>query len=164
MYAFRQEKKGADGLKRLLSVTVNSPEFSLVLYTFFYHFAWEILQAPLFENMGTIDHWKGTQICLRATIGDVLMTIFIFGAMGLLYRSRFWYLELTAGKYLLYIALGEGMTLVFEWLATARWDRWQYDQSMPVLPLLGTGLLPLLQWLIIPSVVLWQLRKQGRVA
>jgi len=31
---------------------------------------------------------------------------------------------------------------------------------MPVLPILGTGLLPLLQWLVIPSLILWQLGKQ----
>lgn len=132
----------------------------MVLLSFLYQFAWEILQAPLFEKMETIGHWEGTQICLRAAVGDVFMMVLIFAIMGLLYRSRRWYMRLTPAKYLLYIALGEGVTIVFEWLATVHLDRWQYIQSMPVLPLLGTGILPLLQWLIIPSLVLWQLRKQ----
>jgi hypothetical protein len=31
---------------------------------------------------------------------------------------------------------------------------------MPRLPVIGTGLLPLLQWLVIPPLVLWFVRRQ----
>jgi hypothetical protein len=33
-------------------------------------------------------------------------------------------------------------------------------KQMPRLPLLGTGLAPLLQWLLIPPLVAWLVRRQ----
>jgi len=41
-----------------------------------------------------------------------------------------------------------------------RGSRWAYSEAMPHLPVLGTGLLPLLQWLVIPPLVLWFIRRQ----
>ena len=38
--------------------------------------------------------------------------------------------------------------------------RWEYAEAMPRLPLLGTGLAPLLQWLLIPPLVIWLVRRQ----
>ena len=35
------------------------------------HFAWEILQAPLFTSMSGSSHLDGIRICLQATLGDV---------------------------------------------------------------------------------------------
>ena len=35
-----------------------------------------------------------------------------------------------------------------------------YNEAMPRLPVLGTGLLPATQWLIIPTIVKWFVRRQ----
>ena len=53
-------------------------------------------------------------------------------------------------------------TIALEWLATNAWDRWQYAARMPTLPVLGTGLTPLLQWLVLPLLLLWLVRRQLR--
>lgn len=37
---------------------------------------------------------------------------------------------------------------------------WQYTEAIPTLPLLGTGLSPLLQWSLLPPLVLWLVRRQ----
>jgi hypothetical protein len=39
-------------------------------------------------------------------------------------------------------------------------NRWDYSDAMPRLPVMGTGLLPLLQWLAVPLLVLWFVRRQ----
>jgi hypothetical protein len=50
------------------------------------------------------------------------------------------------------ILFGLGYTIMSEWLNTAVWVSWSYSSVMPVLPWLGTGLSPLLQWLVVPAL------------
>ncbi len=52
------------------------------------------------------------------------------------------------------------VTVIAEWVATERLRLWAYADRMPVLPLLGTGLLPLLQWMILPPLVVWFVQRQ----
>lgn len=44
--------------------------------------------------------------------------------------------------------------------ATVIAERWTYAEHMPVLPVLGTGLLPLMQWLILPPLIVWLVYRQ----
>lgn len=44
--------------------------------------------------------------------------------------------------------------------ATEIQQRWQYAGRTPTLPLLGTGLTPLLQWNLLPPLILWLARRQ----
>ena len=60
----------------------------------------------------------------------------------------------------IFIGVGLVATIIFETLATGELGRWAYNDAMPMLPLLGTGLLPLLQWLALPPLVLWFVRRQ----
>jgi hypothetical protein len=64
----------------------------------------------------------------------------------------------------MYWAVGISNTIVLEWLATGSLDRWQYSVVMLWLPVLGTGLLPLLQWTLLPAVILVLLQRQVRGA
>ena len=50
--------------------------------------------------------------------------------------------------------------IIVEALATGPLKRWTYDEAMPRLPILGIGLLPLLQWLLLPPLVVWIVRRQ----
>jgi hypothetical protein len=56
----------------------------------------------------------------------------------------------------------EGITVAIEWLATEVWHRWSYAADMPTLPLVGTGLVPLLQWLVLPPLVVGLVCRQLR--
>ena len=57
-------------------------------------------------------------------------------------------------------AIGLIVTIALEYWATQIGGRWEYAEAMPRLPLLGTGLAPLLQWLLIPPLVIWLVRRQ----
>mgnify|MGYP006946484152 FL=1 len=63
-----------------------------------------------------------------------------------------------------FLIIGLGITIVFEYLATGPLNRWAYASLMPVVPLLEVGLAPLLQWLLIPPTLLWIVRRQLRGA
>ena len=50
------------------------------------------------------------------------------------------------------VLFGLCYTIYSEWLNTVVRESWEYSTLMPVLPPLGTGLTPVLQWIIIPVV------------
>lgn len=58
------------------------------------------------------------------------------------------------------IGVGIAITAIFEFLATGILNRWQYSNLMPTLPIVGTGLTPLLQWLLLPPLILWFVKRQ----
>lgn len=60
----------------------------------------------------------------------------------------------------IFLGVGIAVTIIFEALATGMLEHWAYNDAMPPLPVLGTGLLPLLQWLALPPLVLWFVRRQ----
>ena len=50
------------------------------------------------------------------------------------------------------VGFGVGYTIFSEWLNIVVRKSWQYSELMPVVPFIDTGLSPLLQWIIIPSL------------
>jgi len=54
------------------------PEVDLIVKSFLGHFAWEILQAPLFASLSGSDHFVGIANCLKATIGDLATALAAF--------------------------------------------------------------------------------------
>ena len=50
------------------------------------------------------------------------------------------------------ILLGLGYTVFSEWLNVRIRQTWSYTEAMPLLPPLGTGLAPFLQWVIVPGM------------
>jgi hypothetical protein len=59
-------------------------------------------------------------------------------------------------------ALGMGYTIFSEWLNIVVRESWAYSDLMPVVPVIETGLSPLLQWLIVPLVALWLARRAAQ--
>jgi hypothetical protein len=54
---------------------------------------------------------------------------------------------------------GLGYTIYSEWLNTEIRGSWAYTRWMPQLPLIGTGLSPLAQWIVVPSLAFWWARR-----
>ena len=50
------------------------------------------------------------------------------------------------------VILGVGYTNLSECLNVQILRRWSYTAAMPVLPLIGTGLTPLFQWVVVPGL------------
>lgn len=51
---------------------------------------------------------------------------------------------------MLTIVFGVLYTIFSEWLNVVIRQTWAYAELMPVVPVIGTGLSPLLQWIAIP--------------
>lgn len=141
-----------------------NPELNLFFVSFLVHFVWEMWQLPYYEGIAGISHVEAVRGCTQASLGDGLISVIAFWAAAALTGTRHWYLNLRPGAFLTYLAVGVAITILMEWLATGALERWHYDAAMPRLPLLGTGLLPVLQWLLLPPLTLALMRRQTRSA
>jgi hypothetical protein len=135
------------------------PEVDLLVLSFLGHFAWEILQAPLFASLSKTDHFAGIALCLKATSGDLAIAIAAFWCAALVGKGRNWVANTGASAPVVFFAVGLLATVGLEYLSTEVTGRWAYDGAMPLLPVLGTGLSPILQWAIVPMLVLWYMRR-----
>lgn len=135
---------------------LNAGVVALGAVSFFVHFVWEMWQVPFYQGMSSSSHGEVVWLCTRATLGDVVIALTALVPPVLVFRrglARL--LVLRAGPLLLYLATGLVVTMGLEYHATEIADRWQCKDLMPRLPVLGTGLLPLLQWLVLPVVTLF---------
>ena len=55
--------------------------------------------------------------------------------------------------------IGAVYTVFSEWLNVAVRKSWAYSSLMPVIPPLDTGLLPVLQWVVVPMLASWSNRR-----
>lgn len=133
------------------------------LLTFLFHFAWEILQAPLFARMPVMTHWQATLVCLKATFGDVGIALASFAAGAVSDKQWQWFVDPSKRALAAYVATGVLITIAFEWHAVHWAGRWAYSDLMPLVPFLQVGLAPALQWVVLPLAVLFFLRRHRPV-
>ncbi|KAA0686145.1 MULTISPECIES: hypothetical protein [Azospirillum] len=147
---------------RILHRIVECPEVNVGVFAFLLNYPWEFWQVPLFVGMASAPHWEAVKFCTRATLGDAAIMLVAFWFVALLAGSRRWILSPSGRQILVFIAVGVAITVLFELLATHVLDRWQYAGAMPVTPVLGIGLSPLAQWIVLPPLVVWFVRRHLR--
>ncbi|MQA67107.1 MAG: hypothetical protein GEU76_14600 [Alphaproteobacteria bacterium] len=148
------------GIRHALHRISLVPEFNVAGFGFLLNLPWEFLQAPFFEGLPTKPHWEAVQLCTLAAVGDAAMLVAAFWITAAAARSRSWILRLAGSQVALFMSIGLALTVVFERLATGILGRWTYSDAMPILPAVGVGILPLIQWIMLPPVLLWLVRRQ----
>jgi hypothetical protein len=146
-------------VRRALGRLLDLPELNVWFFAFLVNYPWEFLQAPWYQAMSEMPHWEGVKFCSWAAVGDGLLAIVAFWAVAL-FRSRGWLRRPTPGTIAGFTAIGLALTIAVEWLATDVWGRWSYGADMLTMPLLGTGLAPFLQWLLLPPLVVGIVARQ----
>lgn len=136
------------------------PETNVALFAFLLNLPWELWQIPLFKNMPSLAHWDGVIQCTRAALGDAVIALLAFWLVAAATRRRKWIRRPSGTTLAAFVAIGLIVTIALEYWATQIGGRWEYAEQMPRLPLLGTGLAPLLQWVLIPPLVVWLVRRQ----
>lgn len=148
--------------RRMVGALTGTPEFNVATFALLLNFAWEILQAPLYAGMAGMPHAQMTQACLQATFGDMVIMLLAYGAVAVVARARRWIVAASGWQLALFVAIGLLITAVIEWLATrGHWVQgWNYLPAMPLLPGTGIGVAPLLQWVLLPLLTVWFVRRQ----
>ncbi len=113
------------------------------------NYAWELAQTPLYEGIGSFSRllWH----CLLASLGDGLLVLLIYAAGWIAFRQSDWYVRPGWRGYLLMLATGLLIAVAIEWVAMGVADQWRYSERMP--RVLGIGLAPIAQMLILPPLI-----------
>ena len=153
--------KGAS-LRAAVRALVTGPEVTVGIFALLLNFPWEILQAPLFADMRSLPHATATMACLQATFGDMVIMLLAHAVVAIQARNRRWMLATNGKQLMLFVAVGLSITVLIEWLATrGLWlSNWSYSPAMPLLPGTDIGLVPMLQWLLLPLLTVWFTARQ----
>ena len=139
------------------------PEFNVFVFAVLLNYPWELMQVPLYRGMPDAAHWDAIKICTRAALGDGVIMLLAYWGAALLVRDRSWIGRPRVAPTLSFVGIGVAITVVLERLAVvsnnANWG-WRYADTMPIVPVLKIGLAPLLQWLILPLLLVWFVSRQ----
>ncbi len=139
---------------------LNAPEFHIVIFAFLLNFIWELVQMPLFAGAADFVPYQTIFHCMKATLGDVVISLVAFAGACRIARSRTWIISMNKSDIVCFLAIGLVITIVFELLATGPLNRWEYGELMPVIPVIGIGVTPVAQWVILPLLQLWFVKRQ----
>jgi hypothetical protein len=112
--------------------------------------AWEFAQMPLYTLWQTATPGEIAFAAIHCTIGDAMIGGFAMIAALMLVAPAGWPETGRIRVLATALAFGLAYTVFSEWLNVHVRESWAYSALMPRLPPLGTGLSPVLQWLILP--------------
>lgn len=117
---------------------------ALVLAAFGLNWLWEMVQMPAYVEMAGRSWLETALPCAVASLGDVAVTLALYG-LGALAAGRWrWAVEPRWNVDVAGAALGGLVATALECRFLAA-GRWSYNERMPVVPIWGVGLWPLLQ-------------------
>jgi hypothetical protein len=124
---------------------------------------WEILQLPLFTIWQEGTPWQQAFAVAHCTLGDVLIAAAALALALFMVRHR-WPAEHFTLVAMIAIVIGLCYTAFSEWLNVYVRGTWTYSRFMPVVSLgdANIGVVPLLQWWIIPSVSFFLVRRYAK--
>jgi hypothetical protein len=115
---------------------------------------WETLHLPLYTIWTTGSVREKAFAVIHCTIGDAMIAGLALLVALAVAGSYDWPFRRGQLVFTVTLVLGIAYTIYSEWMNTIVRQSWAYSPLMPVLPKTGTGLSPLLQWLVVPSVAL----------
>ena len=134
---------------------VNQQDFmqlfwSITMCSFILHFTWEMLQMPLYNKM--LLGWKSTLFCALASVADTIMVLLIYYGFALLYKNNWWMTRPRLYRLLILVIAGGAGAALGE-LRHINLGTWSYSAQMPMIPALKVGLVPVLQFMLLPGVI-----------
>ena len=129
------------------------PEIPLIASAFFLNFFWEMVQSPFYDDINRKTYVEILVSRLHCTLGDVLIVLGSYWIVAWVVKNRHWVIDFRARDVVGFTLLGIGYTIVSEWVNVDIRGAWGYGASMPRVPLLGTGLAPFIQWVVLPPLI-----------
>lgn len=115
------------------------------------NYAWELTQSRLYS----IESYVGTGwlSCFVASLGDGLMVLLLFCAAWLMTGARDWPMPARPRGYVTMMVGGAALAVVVEWIAVQVSHAWIYTEAMPRIPGTDIGLVPVLQMIVLPPLI-----------
>jgi hypothetical protein len=122
--------------------------FKLFIWSVALNYPWEMLQMPLYKAMSFSDPLSWL-ICFKASLGDGVIIVMIWGIGYLTFRNRSWFQIKRIMPVAVLLFSGAIFAVVIE-IHAIRTGRWGYTELMPLAPYIEVGLSPLLQLITLP--------------
>jgi hypothetical protein len=116
---------------------------------------WEFAHMPLYTLWETGTPREIAFAALHCTGGDVLIAASALLAALIVFGSSQWPEANYRLVGLATVLTGLGYTVFSEWLNIEVREAWAYSDLMPVIPVIGAGLSPIAQWIVLPVIALW---------
>ena len=123
--------------------------FALVL-AFVLNFSWELVHCPLYEGCG-YDPLHVAFLGLAA-LADAIMAALLYLTFALVYQDGLWVRQVTWRRVFWLVMIGGAGAVLTEIVHLAA-GNWVYTDRMPLIPGLGVGLSPLLQFAVLPFLI-----------
>jgi uncharacterized membrane protein len=120
--------------------------FALVL-AFVLNFSWELSHCPLYVGCGYDP--RHVAFLSLASLADAIMAALLYLGLALVYRDGFWVRQLTSRRAFWLVIIGGAGAALTEVVHLAV-GSWVYTDRMPLIPGLGVGLSPVLQFAVLP--------------
>lgn len=135
-----------------------APELRLVCLALPMELLWEIAQFPLYTVWHQNDWGYILYGLAHCTLGDIMILLVLYWLIALVRRDRHWidYRSLGAGA--VFTLGGLAYTVYSETVNVRLQATWGYTELMPIVPGIGIGGMPFLQWLLIPPILLLAMR------
>jgi len=124
---------------------------------FFFNLAWEIAHVRLYTIWAAADATGIAWALFHCTLGDVLIALVMFALAGIVLWRADWPVSRPWTGGIIVVIGALAFTAWSEWYNVYIAGNWGYTASMPMI--FGIGLTPLLQWLILPPVMVGTYRK-----
>ena len=135
------------------------PEARLLKLGLTLELLWEAAQFPLYNVWRQHDWGYILYGLAHCTLGDLLILLVAYEMVALWLRNRGWFTNNVVYGGVLFTLLGAGYTVFSEIMNVRIEGTWGYTDLMPRVPIVNIGATPLLQWLLIPPVLLWWMRR-----
>jgi hypothetical protein len=127
---------------------------ALAAVAFVLNWAWEMVQMPAYRELAGRGWSETLGPCTTAAAGDVGLTFLVYGLAALAGGKLSWGGGREWNVYAAAALLGALIAAAVEWRAAAALARWSYTDRMPVVPVLGVGLWPLVQLAVLTPLSL----------
>jgi uncharacterized membrane protein YhaH (DUF805 family) len=143
--------------RRLVRCLRDMPECQLLEPGVGLSLVWELLQSPFYTDTFEVPWTTLVFNRLHCTGGDAMILLVAFWIVALGW-GRCWVHTARWVAFVAFLALGGTYTAVSEHLNVHVLARWAYSQWMPVIG--GIGLMPLLQWIVVPALCIYFVRRK----
>ncbi len=115
---------------------------------------WETLHLPLYTLWESGTPAYLIFVVMHCSAGDLVIATIVL-SIAVFLAGRGWPKRNYSRVALVTLLFGVAYTAFSEGLNVSVRGSWAYAATMPVVPVLGTGLSPLLQWIVVPVASFW---------
>lgn len=144
-----------------MKAILNNPVLNFIFFSYVLNATWEWTQSPFFvdttSSLNLIVWYR-----IHCSLGDTIVLLVSFSLLSLYRKGLGWICHPKMRDYFVLCLLGVSYTFFSEYVNVYIKHSWSYSEYMPLMPLIPVGIIPLVQWVILPPVIVFITKRQIR--